>query len=207
MSCARRAMSRAATCSPIGGRPIRSCPLCRRRRPRWRAPTSMRWSPWARSRPCRPACGEPDHSDRVRGQQLRSDRARLCAEPGQARRQRHRRVPAPDRAVREAGRAATQAFPERKRLAVLWDYISADMFEAAERQARLLGLEVISRRLENPPYDIDAAFRGIAESGANMLLVLSSAFFAATATGSSSWRSASGCPRCSSSRATPRPAG
>ena len=71
----------------------------------------------------------------------------------------------------------TQAFPDRTRLAVLWDYVSADQFEAAERQARRLGLEVISCRLENPPYDIDAAFRGMSEAGANMLLVLSSPFF------------------------------
>ena len=40
----------------------------------------------------------------------------------------------------------------------------------------MLGLELHSRRLENPPYDIDAAFRGMSEAGANMLLVLSSPF-------------------------------
>jgi putative ABC transport system substrate-binding protein len=32
----------------------------------------------------------------------------------------------------------TQAFPERTRLAVLWDEISADQFAAAERQAKSL---------------------------------------------------------------------
>jgi putative tryptophan/tyrosine transport system substrate-binding protein len=71
----------------------------------------------------------------------------------------------------------TQAFPERTRLAVLWDGISADQFAAAERQARSLRLDVRSLKLENPPYDFDAAFRSLAEGSPQMLLVLSSPFF------------------------------
>jgi putative ABC transport system substrate-binding protein len=71
----------------------------------------------------------------------------------------------------------TQAFPERTRLAVLWDGISADQFAAAERQARSLRLDVQSLKLENPPYDFDAAFRSLAEGSPQMLLLLSSAFF------------------------------
>jgi putative ABC transport system substrate-binding protein len=71
----------------------------------------------------------------------------------------------------------TQAFPERTRLAVLWDGISADQFNAAERQARLLRLDVQSLKLENPPYDFDAAFRSLATGSPQMLLVLSSPFF------------------------------
>jgi putative ABC transport system substrate-binding protein len=71
----------------------------------------------------------------------------------------------------------TQAFPERTRLAVLWDGISADQFAAAERQAKSLRLDVRSLKLENPPYDFDAAFRSLAEGSPQMLLVLSSAFF------------------------------
>jgi putative ABC transport system substrate-binding protein len=71
----------------------------------------------------------------------------------------------------------TQAFPERTRLAVLWDGISADQFSAAERQARLLHLDVQSLKLENPPYDFDAAFRTLAAGAPQMLLVLSSPFF------------------------------
>jgi putative tryptophan/tyrosine transport system substrate-binding protein len=71
----------------------------------------------------------------------------------------------------------TQAFPERTRLAVLWDGISADQFAAAERQARSLRLDVQSLKLENPPYDFDAAFRSLAEGAPQMLLVLSSPFF------------------------------
>ena len=71
----------------------------------------------------------------------------------------------------------TQAFPERTRLAVLCDGISADQFAAAERQARSLRLDVQSLKLENPPYDFDAAFRSLAEGSPQMLLVLSSPFF------------------------------
>ena len=71
----------------------------------------------------------------------------------------------------------TQAFPERTRLAVLWDAESADQFVAAERQARSLHLDVQSLKLENPPYDFDAAFRSLAEDSPQMLLVLSSRFF------------------------------
>jgi hypothetical protein len=51
----------------------------------------------------------------------------------------------------------TQALPGRTRLAILWDAISAEPFAAAERQAKSLGLDVQSLRLENPPYDFDAA--------------------------------------------------
>lgn len=71
----------------------------------------------------------------------------------------------------------TQAFPDRTRLAVIYDGISADQFDAAQRQAELLRLEVRSLKLENPPYDFDATFHSLAESSPQMLLVLSSEFF------------------------------
>jgi putative ABC transport system substrate-binding protein len=71
----------------------------------------------------------------------------------------------------------TEAFPERTRLAVLYDGISADQSSAAQRQANLLHLNVRSVKLENPPYDFDAAFRSLAEGSPQMLLVLSSPFF------------------------------
>ena len=72
----------------------------------------------------------------------------------------------------------TQALPGRTRLAVLYDENSADQFAAADRQAKLLRLHVQSLKLENPPYDFDAAFRSLAEGSPQMLLVLSSQFFA-----------------------------
>ena len=72
----------------------------------------------------------------------------------------------------------TEAFPDRKRLAVLWDDISADQFVSAEQRAKLLGLEVRSLKMENPPYDFDSAFRAISDLDPQMLLVLSGPFFA-----------------------------
>ena len=71
----------------------------------------------------------------------------------------------------------TQAFPDKTRLAVLWDSVSAHQFAAAERRATSLRLEVRPLKLENPPYDFDAAFLAVAETDPHMLLVLSSPFF------------------------------
>jgi putative tryptophan/tyrosine transport system substrate-binding protein len=71
----------------------------------------------------------------------------------------------------------TQALPDRTRLAIFWDAISADQFTAAESQAKSLRLEVQSLKLENPPYDFDAAFRSFAKGSPQMLLVLSSQYF------------------------------
>jgi len=72
----------------------------------------------------------------------------------------------------------TQAFPERKNLGVLWDALVTEEFEAAQRAARALQLELHAVKLENAPYDFTAAFRTIAQAGAQMLLVLSSPLFA-----------------------------
>ena len=72
----------------------------------------------------------------------------------------------------------TQALPGRSRLAILGDEVQRDQFAAAERQARSLSLDVQSLKLENPPYDFDAAFRTLAQGSPQMLLVLSSQFFA-----------------------------
>ena len=71
-----------------------------------------------------------------------------------------------------------QAVPSPKRLGIFWDPISANQFAAAERRAVALGLQVQSQKLEHPPYDFDAAFRTMARSSPDMLLVLSSPFFA-----------------------------
>jgi ABC-type uncharacterized transport system substrate-binding protein len=73
----------------------------------------------------------------------------------------------------------TQAFPEKTRLAMLWDALSADQFSAAENRAKLLHLHVLSMKLERPPYDFDAAFRSLVESTPQLLLVLSSPHFIA----------------------------
>ena len=71
----------------------------------------------------------------------------------------------------------TQAFPERKRLAVLFDAQSIDQFNAAERAAKSLTLQIQPLKLENPPYDLDAAFRQVQAGAAQAVLVLSSPLF------------------------------
>jgi len=60
---------------------------------------------------------------------------------------------------------------------VIWDAVSGEAFPAAERTAIALrwGLEPL--KLENPPYDFVAAFRSLAQRGAQMVLVLHSGLF------------------------------
>jgi putative ABC transport system substrate-binding protein len=70
----------------------------------------------------------------------------------------------------------TQAFPDRTRLAMLFDAQSGQA-SAAEQTAKALNLQVQTLRLENPPYDFDAAFASAAAGGAQMVLVLSSSLF------------------------------
>jgi putative ABC transport system substrate-binding protein len=70
----------------------------------------------------------------------------------------------------------TQAFPDRTRLAMLFDALSGQL-DAAERAAKALSLQVQMLRLENPPHDFDAAFRSAISGGAQMMLVLSSPLF------------------------------
>jgi putative ABC transport system substrate-binding protein len=70
-----------------------------------------------------------------------------------------------------------QAFPGKTRLAVLFDAQSADQFVAAEGIAKSLNLKVQPIKLENPPYDFDAAFRRAVADAAEMMLVLSTPFF------------------------------
>jgi putative tryptophan/tyrosine transport system substrate-binding protein len=70
-----------------------------------------------------------------------------------------------------------QAFPNRTRIGILWDDISADQFSAAERWAKIFGLRVHPLKLENPPYDFEAAFGSLAAASTQTLLVLSSPHF------------------------------
>src|SRR5437763_11733900 len=71
----------------------------------------------------------------------------------------------------------TQAFPDRSRMAVFFDGLSADQFSAAEQSATSLHLQIEALRLENPPYDFEAAFRKAKADNAQLVLVLSSRFF------------------------------
>jgi ABC-type uncharacterized transport system substrate-binding protein len=71
----------------------------------------------------------------------------------------------------------TQAFPTAVRLAMLWNSESVDQFNAARRRATLLGLTVTAVELQKLPEDLDAAFREITDTRAQMLHVLSSPLF------------------------------
>jgi ABC-type uncharacterized transport system substrate-binding protein len=73
----------------------------------------------------------------------------------------------------------TQTFPDKTRLAMLWDEFSSDQFDAAEKRAKSSGLQVLSTKLEHPPYDFGAAFRSLVESSPQMLLVVASPHFIA----------------------------
>ena len=53
----------------------------------------------------------------------------------------------------------TQAFPDRTRLAILFDALSADQFTAAERAAKLFNMQPQALKLENPPYDFGCPIR------------------------------------------------
>jgi putative ABC transport system substrate-binding protein len=70
-----------------------------------------------------------------------------------------------------------ETFPGKTRLGVLWDAISTESFPAAERAAAAMRLELQPLMLENPPYDFVAAFRNVAQRGAQMVLVLHSGLF------------------------------
>jgi putative ABC transport system substrate-binding protein len=70
-----------------------------------------------------------------------------------------------------------EAFPERKRLGALWDVSSADQFATAEREASARQLTLRAIKMENPPYDFEAAFRALAQDGVDMLHVLGGPLF------------------------------
>lgn len=70
-----------------------------------------------------------------------------------------------------------EAFPERTRLAVLWDVQSADQFSAVEGLAKSKRLALHALKLENPPYDFEAAFSALTRDQPQMLQVLSSPLF------------------------------
>jgi len=70
-----------------------------------------------------------------------------------------------------------EAYPRRERLTVLFDAQTADVFDAAERTAKTLRMQVQSIKLEKLPYDFDAAFREASAGSAQMALVLSSIIF------------------------------
>ena len=71
-----------------------------------------------------------------------------------------------------------EAFPENKSIAALWEPASAEQFDSAQRTAQSLHIDLRSHKVENPPFDFDEAFRGIAQDASRMVLVLSGPTFA-----------------------------
>jgi putative tryptophan/tyrosine transport system substrate-binding protein len=71
----------------------------------------------------------------------------------------------------------TEAFPDRNRIGVLYDSQSAGQFASAERAANGLRVRIQPMKLENPPYDFEAAFRKLIAIDTQMVLVLSTSYF------------------------------
>jgi putative ABC transport system substrate-binding protein len=69
-----------------------------------------------------------------------------------------------------------QVFPDRNRLAVLYDTQSADQFAAAEQGAKSLNLQVQAFKVD-PAYDFAGVFEAAAKGGAQFMMVLSSPAF------------------------------
>jgi len=72
----------------------------------------------------------------------------------------------------------TSASPGATRLAVLGDVHSWNQYGLVEQIARSLHLDVQQVRLDQTPYNFDAAFRAMSQERAQMLLVLSSSLAA-----------------------------
>jgi putative ABC transport system substrate-binding protein len=70
-----------------------------------------------------------------------------------------------------------QTFPDRNRLAILYDALTADQFAAANQSAKSLNLQVQALKLEIPSYDFASAFQAAAAGGAQLALLLSSPAF------------------------------
>ena len=69
-----------------------------------------------------------------------------------------------------------QVFPDRNRLAVLYDTQSADQFAAAEQGAKSLNLQVQAFKVD-PAYDFAGVFEAAAKGGAQLMMVQSGPAF------------------------------
>ena len=70
-----------------------------------------------------------------------------------------------------------QVFPDRNRVAVLYDAQSADQFTAAAQGAASLNLQVQAFKVD-PAYDFAGVFEAAAKGGAQLMMVQSSPVFA-----------------------------
>ncbi|HEX4409043.1 MAG TPA: ABC transporter substrate-binding protein [Xanthobacteraceae bacterium] len=72
-----------------------------------------------------------------------------------------------------------EAFPDNRPIAAFWESASVEQFKSADRAAQSMHIELRSHKLENPPFDFDAAFQVIEQEGSRLLLVLSGPSFGA----------------------------
>jgi putative ABC transport system substrate-binding protein len=92
----------------------------------------------------------------------------------------------------------TQAFPDRTRLALLFDAQSADQFGAAETAAKALTLQVQALRLENPRTTSTSHFVTPCRAGRRWPSFYQPPPSCHIWPGSLSWRTRTACPPCSS---------
>jgi putative ABC transport system substrate-binding protein len=92
-----------------------------------------------------------------------------------------------------------EAFPDNKSIAVLWEPDSAEQFDSAQRTARSLHIDLHSHKLENPPFDFDAAFRGSRKMGRVWCLCCRGQHSVCSVPTSRIWRCSTVCRRCSPS--------
>jgi hypothetical protein len=151
--------------------------------------------------------GQPNSSDRVRGQQLRSNCARLCAGLAESRGQCHGRFPAPDRTRGETGRTVDGGRSGSHPTSHLVGFHLGGPIRRGRAASEIAGPEVLSSKMETPPYDLKAAFRSFADAAANMLLLLSGPFFALQRGELIELSCSNDYPRCSSSSLMSKPAG
>jgi putative ABC transport system substrate-binding protein len=92
-----------------------------------------------------------------------------------------------------------EAFPANKPIAALWEPASAEQFAAAQHTAQSLHIDLRSHKLENPPFDFDAAFRGSRKMGRVWCLCCRGQHSVCSVPTSRIWRCSTVCRRCSPS--------
>jgi putative tryptophan/tyrosine transport system substrate-binding protein len=71
-----------------------------------------------------------------------------------------------------------QAVPDMRRVALLWDRLAADTYEAAQKAAAALGIPAVSVEFRETPYDYERALDEAGVGRGDGLMVLSSVRFA-----------------------------
>ena len=71
-----------------------------------------------------------------------------------------------------------EAVPDMRRVAMLWDRISADQYEAARKAAAVLGISAVSLEFHDRPYDYGRALAEVGVGPGDGLLVMTSPIFA-----------------------------